>query len=64
MCSSDLARVTETSKDEGVLLRLRVKQRCLFLRDYKYGLHHTLYLVQMSVACNLIPMGDMLDSDP
>ena len=56
--------MTETSKDEGVLLRLRVKQRCLCLRDYKYCLYHTLYLMQFSVSCNLIPMGDRLDSDP
>ena len=25
---------------------------------------HAFYFMQMSVACNLIPMGDMLDSDP
>ena len=49
------ARVTETSKGEGVLLLLRVKQRCLL---------HAIYLMQMSVACNLILMGDRLDSDP
>ena len=61
--SSAWARVTETSKDEGVLLRLRVKQRCLCLRDYRYCLNHALYLIQMSVAGNLIPLGDRLDSD-
>ena len=54
----------ETSKDEGVQLRLGVKQRCLYLLDHKYCLHHTLFLMQLSVACNLIPLGDMLDSDP
>ena len=58
------ARVTETSKDEGVLLLLRVKHRCLGLRDYKYYLHHALYLMQISFACNLIPLGDRLDSAP
>ena len=56
--------MTKTPKRKGVLLRLRVKQRCFCLRDYKYCLLHTLYSMQMSVACNLIPMGDMLDSDP
>ena len=25
---------------------------------------HALYSMQMSVACKLIPMGDILDSDP
>ena len=28
------------------------------------GLLHAFYLMQMSIPCNLIPMGDMLDSDP
>ena len=56
--------MTETSKDEGVRLRLREKQRCLCLRDYKYCLHHAHYLMQLSVACILIPLGDRLDSDP
>ena len=56
--------MTETSEDKGVLLRLRVKQWCLCLRDYRYCLHHTLYLIQLSVACNLIPLDDRLDSDP
>ena len=56
--------MTETSKDEGVLLRLRVKQRCLYLHDHKYCLHHALFLMQLVVACNLIPSGDRLDSDP
>ena len=56
--------MTETSKDEGVMLRLGVKQWCLYLRDHKCCLHRTVYLMQLSVACNLIPMGDRLDSDP
>ena len=56
--------MTETCKAEGVPLLLRVKHRCLCLRDYKYCLHHTFYLMQLSVACNLIPMDDRLDSDP
>ena len=54
----------ETSKHEGVLLRLTRKQWCLYLLDSKYCLHHTLFLMQLSVACNLIPLGDRLDSDP
>ena len=58
------ARVTETCKNEGVLLLIGVKQRCLCLRDHEYGLHNVLCLMQLSVACNLIPMGDMLVSDP
>ena len=58
------ARLKETSKDKVVLLRLRIKQRCLCLYDYKYCLHYTLYLMEMSVACNLIPLGDRLDGDP
>ena len=49
---------------EGVMLLLRVKQRCLCLRDYKYCLHHALYLMQLSVTCNLISMGHRLVSDP
>ena len=56
--------MTGTSKDEGVMLRLRGKQRCLCLRDYKYCLHHAQFLMQLSVACNLISSGDRLDSDP
>ena len=56
------ARVTETCKDEGVLLPLGVKQRRLCLRDHEYCLHHVLCLIQLSIACNLIPMGDRLDS--
>ena len=54
----------DEGKDEGVLLLLGVKQRFLCLRDHEYCLHHVLYLMQLSVACNLILMGDMLDSDP
>ena len=46
------------------MLLLRVKQQCLCLRDYKYFLHHALYLMRLSVACNLILLGDRLDSDP
>ena len=56
--------MTETCKAEGVSLLLRVEQRCLCLRDYEYCLHHEIYLMQLSVASNLIPMGDRLDSNP
>ena len=56
--------MTEMSNDEGVLLLLRVKQQYLCLCDYKYCLHHALYLMQLSVAYNLISLGDRLDSDP
>ena len=56
--------MTETSKNEGVLLRLGGKQWCVCLRDYKYFLHHALFLMQLCVACNLIPLSDRLDSDP
>ena len=51
-------------KDEGVMLPLGVKQRCLYLLDHKYCVHRALFLMQLSVACNLIPLGDRLDSDP
>src|SRR5664279_944975 len=50
------ARVTETSKDEDVMLLLRGKQRCLcLLIDYEYCLLYVLCLMQCSVVYNLIP---------
>src|SRR5664279_589112 len=50
------ARVTETSKDEDVLLLLRGKQRCLcLLIDYEYCLLYVRCLMQCSIVCNLIP---------
>src|SRR5664279_3987007 len=49
------ARVIETSKDEDVLLLLRVKQPCLcLLIDHECCLLYVLCLMQYSVACNLI----------
>src|SRR5664279_3486761 len=52
------ARVTETSKDEDVMLLLRVKQRCLCpFVDYEYCLLYAMCLMQCSVVFNLIPRG-------
>src|SRR5664279_997908 len=49
------ARVTETSKDEDVLLLLRVNHRCLCpFVDYEYCLLYALCLMQCSVVFNLI----------
>src|SRR5664279_5149320 len=51
-----LSRVTETSKDEDVLLLLRVKQRCLcLLTDHECCLLYILCLMQCCVVFNLIP---------
>ena len=47
----------ETSKFVDVVLPLGIKQR-YFVQGYLYCLHYTLCLMQLSVACNLIPMGD------
>src|SRR5664279_3361545 len=50
------ARVTETSKDEDLLLLLRVKQRCLcLLIDHECCLLYVLCLMQCSIVFNLIP---------
>src|SRR5664279_2631337 len=50
------ARVTETSKDEDVMLPLRGKHRCLCpFVDYKYCLLYALCLMQCSVVYHLIP---------
>src|SRR5664279_3050204 len=49
------ARVKETSKDEDVLLLLRVKQRCFcLLIAHECCLPYVPFLLQYFVACNLI----------
>ena len=60
LCELEL---TETIKTRDVLLSLGKNSGVISL-CYLHCLHYALCLLQCSVACNLILLGDMLDSDP
>jgi hypothetical protein len=53
--------VTETSKVVDVLLPLWRKQHSC-VQGHSFYLHYTLFLMQLSVVCNLIPKGSSDDS--
>jgi hypothetical protein len=54
--SSNLGGVTETSKVVDVLLPLGRKQHSC-VQEYLYYLHYVLFLMQLSIVCNLILNG-------